>query len=220
MCGVGTPARETGGNCEGNKCRGPPFANIGLTKRMVRPHAASGRRKHLTGASPVNEVQYNRTFLIHDYCHKYARCLDPAKAELRLWRARENGLRRSLTYARHRLQMSGKARQLVTRHFSAPADHPAVRKDFWEFLISRHPIEEDYARSTMNAYQWRSIPKLRLVIVQFVSKHGVGVFVRDERSANPDEVEHRLRPYAVRLEKALGVDEFFLAREFQFIEAQ
>jgi hypothetical protein len=89
---------------------------------------------------------------------------------------------------------------------------PAARKDFWEFLISRHPIEEDYESSTKQAYRWRRIPKLRLVVVQFVSEHGVGVFVRCEKGANPDEVEHRLRPYAAELKKALGVDEFFFAR--------
>jgi hypothetical protein len=46
---------------------------------------------------------------------------------------------------------------------------PAIRNDFWEFLIARHPIEEEYARSTRNAYRWRPLQKLRLVIVQFVS---------------------------------------------------
>jgi hypothetical protein len=87
---------------------------------------------------------------------------------------------------------------------------PAIRKDFWEFLISRHPIEEEYAPSTKHPYRWRSVPEVRLVIVQFVSEHGVGVFVRGERGANHDEVEDRLRPYAAGLSKAVGVDEFFI----------
>ena len=90
---------------------------------------------------------------------------------------------------------------------------PAIRKDFWGSLISRHPIEEDYARSTRNAYRWRRIPALRLVIVQFVSEHGVGVFVRGEKGVNPNEVEQRLRPYAARLKKALGTDQFFFERK-------
>jgi hypothetical protein len=90
---------------------------------------------------------------------------------------------------------------------------PGIRKDFWEFLISRHPIEEDYAPPTKNAYRWRSIPQLRLVIVQFVSGHGVGVFVRGEKGDSPNEVEQRLRPYAARLKKAFGVDEFFFERK-------
>lgn len=85
----------------------------------------------------------------------------------------------------------------------------AIRKDFWDFLISRHPIEEDYARSTRNAYRWRPLPKLRLVIVQYVSQYGVGVFVRGEKGVNPDEVEYRLRPWSAKLKKALGVSEFF-----------
>jgi hypothetical protein len=76
---------------------------------------------------------------------------------------------------------------LVTRSNGNENDNiilPAVRKDFWELLISRHPIEEDYAPSTKNAYRWCSIPELRLVIVQFVSQHGVGVFVRGEKGAS------------------------------------
>jgi hypothetical protein len=89
---------------------------------------------------------------------------------------------------------------------------PTVRKDFWDFLISRHPIEKEYARSTKNAYRWRSIPEVRLVVVQFVSEYGVGVFVRGEKGVNPDEVEQRLRPHARTLKKALGVNDFFFAR--------
>ena len=60
------------------------------------------------------------------------------------------------------------------------------------------------------AYRWRPLPKMRLVIVQFVAQHGVGVFVRGQRGGNSDEVENRLRPYAARLKKALGVDEFLV----------
>jgi hypothetical protein len=85
---------------------------------------------------------------------------------------------------------------------------PAVRRDFWELLIDRHPIEEKYASSTGNAYRWRSLPRLRLVIAQFISQHGVGVFVRGERGVNPADVEHRLRQYAARVKKALSVDQF------------
>ena len=101
----------------------------------------------------------------------------------------------------------------MTKSIADDADsitQPAIRKDFWEFLISRHPIEEDHARSTKNAYRWRPLPKLRLVVVQFVSQYGVGVFVRGEKGINPAEVEYRLRPYAARLKKALGVGEFFI----------
>ena len=62
---------------------------------------------------------------------------------------------------------------------------PAVRKDFWEFLISLHPIEGDYARSTKNPYRWRRIRELRLVVVQFVSEYGVGVLVRGKKATLP-----------------------------------
>jgi hypothetical protein len=48
------------------------------------------------------------------------------------------------------------------------------------------------------------------VIVQFVSQYGVGVFVRGEKGISPTEVEYRLGPYAARLKKAIGVDEFLI----------
>jgi hypothetical protein len=83
---------------------------------------------------------------------------------------------------------------------------PAVRKDFWEFLISRHPVEEDYSKSTKLAYRWRTIHKHRLVVVQFVSIFGVGVFLRGERSVNPIDVEQRLKPHEKRLRRILAPD--------------
>jgi hypothetical protein len=93
----------------------------------------------------------------------------------------------------------------MTKSIANDADsitRPAVRKDFWEFLISRHPTEEDYARSTKNAYRWRHLTNLRLVVVQFISQYGVGVFVRGEKGITPAEVEYRLRPRTARLKKA------------------
>jgi hypothetical protein len=87
---------------------------------------------------------------------------------------------------------------------------PAVRKDFWEYLISRHPIEQEYASSTKHAYRWRSLSELGLVVGQFVSEFGVGVYVRGEKGANADQVEQRLWPHAEKLKKALGADNFFI----------
>jgi hypothetical protein len=87
---------------------------------------------------------------------------------------------------------------------------PAARKDFWEFLISRHPLEENHAPSTKHAFRWRNLSALRLVIGQFVSEFGVGVYVRGEKGANADQVEHRLHPHAEKLKKELGADNFFI----------
>jgi hypothetical protein len=64
-----------------------------------------------------------------------------------------------------------------------------------------------HAPSTRNAYRWRPAPKLQLVIVQFVSQNGVGVFVRGEKGINPTEVEHRLDPCAARLNTAERADD-------------
>jgi hypothetical protein len=95
---------------------------------------------------------------------------------------------------------------MTSRNHEISITDPAIRKDFWEFLISRHPIEEDYALPNKNAYRWRHIPKLRLIVGQFVSQHGVGVYVRGEKGEKSTEVEHRLHPYAAKLKKAVGVE--------------
>jgi hypothetical protein len=87
--------------------------------------------------------------------------------------------------------------------------HADVRKDFWEFLISRHPAEEEHSKSSRNAYRWRSIPQHRLVVVQFVGEHGVGIFIRGERGASAEAVAHQLRPYAGRLKKIVGANPNF-----------
>jgi hypothetical protein len=90
----------------------------------------------------------------------------------------------------------------------------AIRKDFWEFLISRHPIEEEHAPSTKRAYRWREIPALHLIVGQYVNARGVGVYVRGEKGVKPDDVEQRLRPYAARLKKALGVEDFITVGKY------
>src|SRR6266850_2705576 len=46
---------------------------------------------------------------------------------------------------------------------------PAWRKDFWDHFISRHPIEEEYAKSTKNSSRWRGLAQQRIVIVQYLA---------------------------------------------------
>ena len=78
------------------------------------------------------------------------------------------------------------------------------RKDFWDRLISRHPIEEEYAKSTKNSSRWRGLAKQRIVIVQYLAATGVGVFIRGEKATKDEETEVRLAPFAAALASQLG----------------
>jgi hypothetical protein len=63
---VGTPARETDGSCDLNKCRGPPLARAESIAMTVDQEAASERRKRLTRAScPAGSILDQ--FLTEDY---------------------------------------------------------------------------------------------------------------------------------------------------------
>jgi hypothetical protein len=78
-------------------------------------------------------------------------------------------------------------------------------KSFWEYLITRHPLEASYSRPTKLPYRWRELPELNLVVVQYISFAGnqVGVFIRGERGTAPAAVHSRLKRYANELRKAL-----------------
>ena len=80
----------------------------------------------------------------------------------------------------------------------------AWRNDFWHHMISRHPIEEDYAKATANSSRWRTVPRHRIVIAQYIAENGVGVFIRGERGQNSADLQQRLSPYTSTLKKALG----------------
>jgi hypothetical protein len=80
----------------------------------------------------------------------------------------------------------------LNRKSEAQDNSTSDPKRFWEFLISRHPIEEERAPSTKRAYRWRKIPALHLVVGQYVSVHGVGVYV--SAALNPSELPPRETP--------------------------
>jgi hypothetical protein len=82
----------------------------------------------------------------------------------------------------------------------------AWRKDFWDHLISRHPREEEYAKSTKNSSRWRGLAQQRIVIVQYLAATGVGVFIRGEKTTKDEETEVRLAPFAAALASQLGRD--------------
>jgi hypothetical protein len=82
----------------------------------------------------------------------------------------------------------------------------AWRKDFWDHLISRHPVEEEYAKSTKNSSRWREMSQQRIVIVQYLAATAVGIFIRGERATKDEETEVRLAPFAEVLASQLGED--------------
>lgn len=82
----------------------------------------------------------------------------------------------------------------------------AWRKEFWDHLISRHPIEASYAKSTKNSSRWRELAPQRLVIVQYLARGGVGVFIRGEKATKDETTAARLAPIASLLAVKLGRD--------------
>jgi hypothetical protein len=80
------------------------------------------------------------------------------------------------------------------------------RKDFWDHLISRHPIEEEYAKSTKNSSRWRELTQQRIVIVQYLAETAVGVFIRGERATKDEDTQVRLAPFAGALASQLRKD--------------
>ena len=87
-------------------------------------------------------------------------------------------------------------------------------QSFWEHLISRHPIEWSYAKPNKLLYRWREIPDLRLVVVQYIGKRHIGVFVRGERGVAHSAVRDRLKPFGKELQKAVRAKPFFDSKFF------
>jgi hypothetical protein len=75
------------------------------------------------------------------------------------------------------------------------------RLAFWTHFCTRHPI---YGKSGAASSRWAALPGTDIVVVQYISRNGVGVFVRPPRGASTDELELSVRPYFDQLVAELG----------------
>ena len=81
------------------------------------------------------------------------------------------------------------------------------RKAFWDYYVSKYPKIADDATSGANSNRWRKIESLDLIISSYLSKDGVGLFIR---SRFGDESAHKttyetLQRYEDILAERLGV---------------
>jgi hypothetical protein len=75
------------------------------------------------------------------------------------------------------------------------------RQSFWTHFCGRHPT---YGAATAASSRWVPIPTAELVVVQYLSRSGVGVFVRPPRGGAAEDLELAIRPYLDRLVSELG----------------
>lgn len=108
--------------------------------------------------------------------------------------------------------------QAATRDAAGQTELAEQRKDFWRFLIDRHPgfgIDGDPGGVSS---RWRtSHPDI--VISYFIAKDRVGLFLRGKHGEDASEARLKLEPIAPWLEEKLGIaldsnraDHFFVTR--------
>ena len=70
-------------------------------------------------------------------------------------------------------------------------------KAFWNHLILRHPAEQTFSEATKLSYRWRELPRIRLVVSQWVSFAGdwVRVYIRGEINVTPMPIKRRCNRY-------------------------
>lgn len=111
--------------------------------------------------------------------------------------------------------------QEIARESREPSSLWTLRSRFWARLLERHPSEGEAGKGYAASSRWRAIPGIGLVVVQYISKGGVGVFVRGERGVEPEATSERLAPFAERLTDRLGAefneqsDNFFFIKKLQ-----
>lgn len=82
----------------------------------------------------------------------------------------------------------------------------AFRGSFWAHLVARHPSEVAYGEANRASSRWRTVDKTDLVVVKYLSKRGVGVFIRGKRGADPVEVADQLTPLESQIGHRLGAE--------------
>lgn len=81
----------------------------------------------------------------------------------------------------------------------------AFRREFWQHLIDRHPDEGATYPADGASSRWTVIEEADIVIVQFVGRSKVGVYLRGRRGEPAASFWQRMQPYAPALETRLGV---------------
>ena len=108
--------------------------------------------------------------------------------------------------------LMGRLRELIIKDEERNDDHPEVatakgktrrqegsaigvfRGQFWAHLVARHPTEATHGHANRASSRWRPVTDTDLVVVKYLSKRGVGVFIRGGRGADRFEIADQFTP--------------------------
>ena len=90
---------------------------------------------------------------------------------------------------------------------------------FWAVLEDRHPEERGRRVKRLPFFWQRGLPELDLVVTMYLAPHknACGVFLGRNEKLGAIDVSKRLRPYASRINEALGLDPSLSSAEFPFV---
>jgi hypothetical protein len=95
-------------------------------------------------------------------------------------------------------------RQVAQKKRTAEGDLSELgqhRLAFWTHLCERHPW---FGKPDAASSHWVELPGTEAVAVQYISKNGVGIFVRPRRGRSMEELGRELEPYLEGLSQELG----------------
>lgn len=79
------------------------------------------------------------------------------------------------------------------------------RKNFWTHYVNRFPDELEWYPADATNARWRTFEDYELVVASYLTKNGVGVYIRGLRGVEPLDYYDILAPHADRLTTLLGV---------------
>lgn len=95
-------------------------------------------------------------------------------------------------------------RQIAEKKRAVEGDRTELgqhRFEFWTHFCERHPT---YGKPDAASSHWAELPGTDAVIVQYIAKEGVGVFVRPRRGRSMEALGEELRPHLEALSAELG----------------
>lgn len=95
---------------------------------------------------------------------------------------------------------------------TAPSEVVQKRKTFWTHMVDRFPSEAERGPAGAASTRQRSLDPLGAVIVQYLAKESVGLFVRPPRGGTFASLVEKLAPYRAVVEARLGTQ---LENEFE-----
>jgi hypothetical protein len=95
-------------------------------------------------------------------------------------------------------------RQLAQQKRSVEAglsDLGQHRLEFWTHFCNRHPA---YGKPAATSSMWAALPGTDAVLVQYIARSAVGIFVRPPRGGAMEDMARELGPWLQRLSEELG----------------